>query len=156
DVYDLTVLSRNGMVGELELRYRPFDRPGTTRFGVWATSAFTGGYADAVALANANPSLTANDTIASTRQTRTKYGLYFSIDQEITDSIGAFARFSWNDGRSEILAFTDIDGSISGGLSIKGDLWGRPGDTVGIGGAITSISASHSAYLAAGGLGAAG
>jgi high affinity Mn2+ porin len=153
DVYDLTVLSRNGVVGELEMRYRPFDRPGTTRLGVWATSAFTGGYADAVALANANPGLTANDTIASTRQTRSKYGLYFSIDQEITDSIGAFARFSWNDGRSEILAFTDIDGSISGGLSIKGDMWGRPGDTVGIGGAINSISTSHANYLAAGGLG---
>ena len=69
DVYDLAVLSRNGVVGELEMRYRPFDRAGTTRLGVWATSAFTGGYADAVALANANPSLTANDTIASTRQT---------------------------------------------------------------------------------------
>ena len=153
DVYDLAVLSRNGVVGELEMRYRPFDRPGTTRLGVWATTAFTGGYADAVALANANPSLTANDTIASTRQTRTKYGFYFSIDQEITDSIGAFARFSWNDGRSEILAFTDIDGSISGGITIKGDSWNRPGDTIGIGGAINSVSPSHSAYLAAGGLG---
>jgi high affinity Mn2+ porin len=153
DVYDLAILSRNGVVGELELRYRPFDRAGTTRFGVWATSAFTGGYADAVALANANPGLTANDTIALTRQTRTKYGLYFSIDQEITDSIGAFARFSWNDGRSEILAFTDVDGSISGGVTIKGDSWNRPGDTIGIGGAINSISASHAAYLAAGGLG---
>ena len=99
------------------------------------------------------PASRANDTIPLTRQTRTKYGLYFSIDQEITDSIGAFARFSWNDGRSEILAFTDIDGSISGGLVIKGDLWGRPGDTVGIGGAINSISTSHADYLAAGGLG---
>jgi high affinity Mn2+ porin len=153
DVYDLAVLSRNGIVGEVEMRYRPFDRPGTTRLGVWATTAFTGGYADAVALANLNPSLSANDTIASTRQTRTKYGFYFSIDQEITDSIGAFARFSWNDGRSEILAFTDIDGSISGGITIKGDSWNRPGDTIGIGGAINSVSPSHSAYLAAGGLG---
>jgi len=153
DVYDLAVLSRNGIVGELEMRYRPFDRPGATRFGVWATTAFAGGYADAVALANANSGLTANDTIALTRQTRTKYGLYFSIDQEITDFIGAFARFSWNDGRSEILAFTDIDGSISGGLSLKGDLWGRPGDTIGVGGAINSISADHATYLAAGGLG---
>jgi len=153
NVYDLAALSRNGIVGELEMRYRPFDRPGTTRLGAWVTRAFAGGYADAVALAKVNPGLTANDTVAWTRQSRTKYGLYLSIDQEITDSIGAFARFSWNDGRSEILAFTDIDGSISGGVSIKGDLWGRPGDTVGIGGAINSISASHSAFLAAGGLG---
>ena len=51
-----------------------------------STSAFAGSYADAVALAKANPSLSANDTIPLTRQTRTKYGFYFSIDQEITDS----------------------------------------------------------------------
>jgi high affinity Mn2+ porin len=135
------------------MRYKPFDRAGTTRLGVWMTSAFAGSYADAVTLAAANPSLTANDTIPLTRQTRTKYGFYISMDQEITDSIGAFARFSWNDGRSEILAFTDIDGSISAGLSIKGDGWNRAGDTVGIGGAINSISPSHATYLAAGGLG---
>jgi high affinity Mn2+ porin len=153
NVYDLALISRNGYIGELEMRYKPFDRAGSTRLGVWMTSAFAGSYADAVTLAAANPSLTANDTIPLTRQTRTKYGFYISMDQEITDSIGAFARFSWNDGRSEILAFTDIDGSISAGLSIKGDAWNRPGDTIGIGGAINSISPSHAAYLAAGGLG---
>ena len=38
-------------------------------------------------------------------------------------------------------------------MTIKGDSWNRPGDTIGIGGAINSVSPSHSAYLAAGGLG---
>jgi high affinity Mn2+ porin len=153
NVYDLALISRNGYVGELEMRYQPFDRRGTTRLGVWLTNAFAGSYADAVTLAMANPSLTANDTIPLTRQTRTKYGLYLSIDQELTDTIGAFARFSWNDGRSEILAFTDIDSSFSAGLSIKGSAWNRPDDTIGVAGAINSISPSHVSYLAAGGLG---
>jgi high affinity Mn2+ porin len=153
NVYDLALISRNGYVAELELRYRPFDRPGTTRLGTWLTSAFAGSYADAVTLAAANPSLNANSTIPLTRQTRTKYGFYFSIDQEIADNIGAFARFSWNDGRSEILAFTDIDSSFSAGLSIKGVAWDRPDDTVGIAGALNSISPSHASFLGAGGLG---
>jgi high affinity Mn2+ porin len=97
--------------------------------------------------------LTANDTIAQTRQGRTKYGFYLNLQQEITDDIGLFGRFSWNDGRTEINAFTDIDTSFSLGLSIKGTAWGRPDDRVGIAGAINQISADHANYLANGGLG---
>ena len=62
-------------------------------------------------------------------------------------------RASWNDGQNEILSFTDIDRSISGGLSIKGSYWGRPADTIGIGGAINGLSSAHRNFLAAGGLG---
>lgn len=153
NVYDLALISRNGYVGELEMRYQPFDQPGSTRLGVWMTSAFAGSYADAVALVNATPSLDATTAISMTRQTRTKYGLYLSMDQQLNDDIGAFFRFSWNDGRSEILAFTDIDASVSAGVSIKGTSWNRPDDTIGIGGAINSISSSHANYLAVGGLG---
>ena len=83
--------------------------------------------------------LTANDTIAQTRQGRTKYGFYLNLQQELSDDVGLFARFSWNDGRSEIGAFTDIDTSLSAGLSIKGTAWGRPDDRVGIAGAWNNI-----------------
>jgi high affinity Mn2+ porin len=98
-------------------------------------------------------SLTANDTIAQTRQGRTKYGFYLNLQQELSDDIGLFGRFSWNDGRTEINAFTDIDTSVSLGLSIKGTAWKRPDDRIGIAGALNQISADHSGYLAAGGLG---
>ena len=67
--------------------------------------------------------------------------------------VGLFARASWNDGQNEILSFTDIDRSLSGGLSIKGSYWGRPSDTIGIGGAINGLSNAHRDFLAAGGLG---
>ncbi len=63
------------------------------------------------------------------------------------------ARASWNDGQNQILSFTDIDRSVSGGLSIKGSRWARPDDTVGIGGAINGLSAAHRDFLAAGGTG---
>jgi high affinity Mn2+ porin len=152
NVYDLALIQRNGMVGELEMRYTPFERRGATRLGVWLTNGFAGSYADAVVLAN-NTGTDINTAIGLTRQTRSKYGLYLSIDQQLSDDVGAFARFSWNDGRSEILAFTDIDTSFSAGLSIKGAAWNRPDDTIGIAGAINSISPSHVNFLAAGGLG---
>jgi high affinity Mn2+ porin len=153
DSYDMALFARGSYVAELELRYRPFDRPGAVRLGAWLNSAFAGSYNDAVALAAIMPGLTANDTIAQTRQGRTKYGFYVNLEQEISDNVGAFARFSWNDGRTEIMSFTDIDTSLSAGVSIKGAAWGRPGDTIGIAGALNSISGDQANYLAAGGLG---
>ncbi len=153
NTFDLNLFTRGGYVGELELRFRPYDRPGVLRFGSWLTSTYAGSYDQAVLLAAINPGLDANDTIAWTRQTRTKYGFYLNLQQQLTDDIGLFGRFSWNDGRSEIGAFTDIDTSLSLGLSIKGTAWARPDDRLGIAGAINQISGAHSGFLAAGGLG---
>ncbi len=153
DSFDLALFARGGYVGELEMRFRPYGRPGAVRLGVWLNSSYAGGYNDAVALALANPGLTANDTIPLTRRGRTKYGLYLNLEQELARHVGAFARFSWNDGRTEIMSFTDIDMSVAAGLSIKGAAWGRPGDTIGIGAALNQISAQHASYLANGGLG---
>ncbi len=91
--------------------------------------------------------------MASIRHTNQKYGFYGNLEQQIVQDVGLFARASWNDGRNEILSFADIDRSLSGGLSIKGSFWGRPNDTVGIGGAVNGLSQSHRDFLAAGGLG---
>jgi high affinity Mn2+ porin len=137
----------------VEMRYKPFGRDGSFRLGTWFNSTFSGAYNEAVVLASGNIGLTANDTIAWTRRGRTKYGMYLNFDQAISDSVGLFGRFSWNDGRTEIMSFTDIDTSLSLGLSIKGTAWGRPDDRVGIAGAWNNISGDHSSYLAAGGLG---
>ena len=60
---------------------------------------------------------------------------------------------SWNDGRNEIGAFTDIDTSIALGVSVKGESWGRADDRIGLAGAVNMISGDHRTYLAAGGLG---
>ena len=96
------------------------------------------------------PGLTANDTIAQTRQGRVKYGFYLNLEQELTDDIGLFGRFSWNDGRTEIDAFTDIDTSLSLGLSFKGTEWKWPDDRIGISRRHQPDSADHSGYLGGG------
>lgn len=150
---DMNLFSRGGYVGELEMRFRPYDRPGVLRLGTWLASTFVGSYDQAVTLAAMTPGLAANDTIAQTRQRRTKYGFYLNLQQELSQDVGLFGRFSWNDGRTEINAFTDIDSSLSFGLSIKGTAWNRSDDHIGIAASINQISAAHSSYLAAGGLG---
>ena len=150
---DTALFVRGGYVGELEMRYKPLGREGSFRLGTWLNSVYSGSYNDATALANPALGLNANDTMPWTRQGRAKYGFYLNLDQEISETVGLFGRFSWNDGRNEIMSFTDIDTSLSLGVQLKGKAWGRPDDRVGIAGAWNNISGDHSAYLAAGGLG---
>lgn len=152
NVMDWNLFVRGGYVTELELRHQIFARPGVAKLGVFLNSGFSGSYNEATALARA-ANITADNTIAQTRQTRIKYGYYVNLQQELNQDIGAFARWSWNDGQTEIMSFTDIDQSLSGGLSIKGRSWGRPSDRVGIGGAINWVSVPHRSFFATGGLG---
>jgi len=61
-----------------------------------------------------------------------------------------FARWSWNSGNTETQTL-DVSSSISGGVSIKGSSWGRSQDTVGLGYAVSGISAAEINYLQLGG-----
>lgn len=142
-----------GGVIELENRYTIFDQPGKLRLAAFANRGKTGTYRGALDLAMYDPALDINSAMASLRRNRLKYGFYANLEQAITADIGLFARASWNDGQSEILSFTDIDRSVSGGMSIKGSSWGRPSDTIGIAGAVNGLSAANRDFLAAGGIG---
>ncbi len=98
----------------------------------------------------------ANGTAPSTlpvRRDNWKAGFALDLEQGITADLGAFARLSWNDGRTEGWSFTDIDRSLSAGLSLKGTAWGRPKDTVALAGAANALSKPARDYFAAGGLG---
>jgi len=140
-------------VVEFEERHTILDQPGKLRFGIFGNRGNTGNYRDALAISAAGPTLDINDVIAGIRRENLKYGFYVNAEQQIMKDIGVFARASWNDGQNEILSFTDIDRSVSGGFSIKGSYWGRETDTIGLGGAINGLSAAHRDFLAAGGLG---
>jgi high affinity Mn2+ porin len=142
-----------GSVVELEERYAPFDQPGKLRIGLFANDGNTANYNQALAIVGADPALDINAVVTGIRQANLKYGFYLNAEQQIVKDVGLFARLSWNDGQSEILSFTDVDRSVSGGLSIKGSFWGRPSDTVGIGGAVNGLSDAHRDFLAAGGIG---
>src|SRR5450631_3747355 len=145
--FDTKVFERGTYVVELENRYSLFNQPGKLRTIAWLNSAFSGSYRETLD----NPAL--NLDIAQTRIGRIKYGYVINLEQALTDEVGLFGRWSWNDGKTEIMAFTDIDASLSLGVSIKGTRWGRPDDVIGIGGAINALSRDHRDFIAAGGLG---
>lgn len=150
---DVLTFQTGGAVVELEERYNIFDQPGKLRLGAFANRGTTGNYRNALAIGAADPALDINDVMTSIRQQRLKYGFYVNGEQQVARDIGIFGRFSWNDGRNEILSFTDIDRSLSAGVSVKGSTWGRPSDTVGVGGAVNGLSSAHRDFLAAGGNG---
>jgi high affinity Mn2+ porin len=150
---DVLTFSTGGAVVEFEGRYAIFDQPGKLRVGVFGNRGYTGNYNQALAIEGADPTLDINAVMAGIRKDNLKYGFYVNAEQQIATDVGLFGRLSWNDGQTEILSFTDIDRSVSGGVSVKGSYWGRPNDTIGVGGAINGLSAAHRDFLAAGGLG---
>ncbi|WP_439925959.1 carbohydrate porin [Nitrobacter sp. JJSN] len=150
---DVLTYKGAGAIVELEQRYKILDQPGKLRLGAFGNQGNTASYRQALAMVAADPTLDINATTASIRHTLPKYGFYANVEQQIAKDVGLFVRASWNDGQNEILSFTDIDRSISGGVSIKGSYWGRPSDTIGVGGAINGLSAAHRDFLAAGGIG---
>ena len=150
---DVLTFNSAGAVAEFEERHTIFDQPGKLRVGVFANRGNTGNYRNALGISEANPALDINDVMLGLRRERSKYGFYINGEQQIATDIGIFARASWNDGQNEILSFTDVDRGLSGGVSVKGSYWGRPTDTIGLGGAINGLSSAHRDFLAAGGKG---
>jgi len=145
--FDPDVFGRGEYLLETELRYSLLSHPGKLRLIGWVNSAYSGSYADTLA----NPSLDLD--ISQTREGRVKYGAVANFEQSISDQFGLFSRLSWNNGKTEIMSFTDIDASASFGGVLKGTMWSRPDDTIGIAGAINALSPEHRAFIAAGGLG---
>lgn len=82
-----------------------------------------------------------------------KYGFGVNVEQAVTHNVIAFARFGWNNGRTESFAYTEVDQTFVGGLGASGRLWHRPLDRAGLAFATNAISKDHQIYLANGGSG---
>ena len=91
--------------------------------------------------------------INAVRTYTSRPGVSLNLEQQVSENWGVFARAGWADGNVEPWDFTDIDRTVSAGVSINGKQWGRPDDTIGIAGVVNGISGVHEAFLNAGGLG---
>ena len=94
-----------------------------------------------------------NADITPSRAYRYKYGFGLNWEQEIVKNVGVFSRAGWSNGKTEAWVFSDVDYSLSAGLSIKGAAWHRPDDTVGLAGVANGLSHVHQEYFEAGGTG---
>ncbi len=110
-------------------------------------------YADAIADASETggvPNIVADD-----RPGRSKYGYGINLEQPLADDgeTGLFARYGWDNGKTESFVFTEVDRHMSAGFQLDGVHWGRKDDRLGVGAVSQGIVQVHRDYLADGGLG---
>jgi hypothetical protein len=122
---------------------------GSVRVLVFRARARIATYADALAAA---PDGGAPSLVAVRSRDHVKTGVGIAADQQLAGAVGVFVRAMRGDGKTETLAFTESDASLSAGLSLKGGRWARPGDTVGLALGADAISSAHREYLQRGGI----
>jgi high affinity Mn2+ porin len=144
---DTHFLEAWSMVAEFEHRHTLAGHPGAVRLLGFLTQAHMGSFQAALD----SPVRPAD--IEATRAYRQKFGLGMNVEQEVATNVGVFARLGWNDGQTEPWCFSDVDRTISGGLSVSGAAWHRPADTFGLAGVFNGLSQVHRQFLDAGGLG---
>jgi high affinity Mn2+ porin len=138
------------LIGEIEERHELWGQPGKLKITGFLSRGRAGEYADAIALAT----MTGQPAdINAVRHYTSRPGVSLNLEQQVTPDLGVFARAGWADGNVEPWDFTDIDRTVSAGVSLSGKQWGRPDDRVGLAGIINGISGVHEAFLNAGGLG---
>jgi high affinity Mn2+ porin len=137
---------------ELEHRHTLWGQPGAVRVTGFLSRGNNGSFKDAINLFQTT-GLDVNDALAAVRHYQSRPGVSMNLEQQVTDTIGVFARAGWADGNVEPWDFTDIDRTVAGGVSLNGKQWNRPDDTIGVAGVINGISKIHEEWFADGGSG---
>jgi high affinity Mn2+ porin len=140
------------LVAEAEARTMLFGQSGKIKVLGFQTRAKLATFSELEQFYAANPDAS-NADVEAIRPLRNKFGGEINIEQALTADLGAFLRASLSDGRTEPYEFTDIDRSVSGGLSLSGMRWSRPDDTVGIAYVVNGLSKGHKDYFEQGYLG---
>jgi high affinity Mn2+ porin len=127
-------------------------REGTVRLLSFVNHANMGIYRDAVAQyeVGATP---VPDITAHPWKTTVKYGFGVNFEQALSQNFKAFARWGWNNGKTESFVYTEIDSTFSCGIGADGHKWHRNRDRAGVAFASNAISKDHQNYLADGGMG---
>lgn len=138
---------------EYELRRGVIPRKaGVVRVLAFTNYANMGIYRDAIAQFEEHLVPTPEITNHPWHITR-KYGFGINVEQNLTPRLTAFGRFSWNNGKTESFAYTEVDQTFEGGLAANGAIWHRRRDRAGFAFVSNAISKYHQTYLADGGEG---
>jgi high affinity Mn2+ porin len=91
---------------KIEERHELGGQPGKIKITAFLDRGRAGLYADAIALAEATGQPA---DITAVRHYRSRPGISINLEQQITGSLGLFARAGWGDGKVEPWDFTDVD-----------------------------------------------
>jgi len=124
-------------------------KTGTIRLLGFCNRAFSGSYSNFVTDTTDNSSYFPD----SLKSYKAKYGFGVDMDLALSDNLGFFARYSWNDGKTESMGYTQADQSINAGLTYSLGKYKRSNDLLGISASINDLSKGHRNFLAKGGTG---
>ena len=163
---DTRIMKYYGDQFEIERKHDLFGQPGKLRLLAYRNVENMGRWDDAINAFKSDPNK--NATTCTTfnygsgnasapdlcwaRRRNVKIGLGVNLEQAIAEDVGVFFRAMKSDGHTEVYSYTATDSSMSLGTLIKGNRWGRPKDTIGIGYSENWLSSSHVAYLGTGGI----
>jgi high affinity Mn2+ porin len=137
---------------EYELRHGVIrKKAGVVRLLAYTNYANMGIYHDQVMQAAEQG--TAPDITAHPWHITRKYGFGINLEQNLTPYLTAFARFGWDNGKTESFAYTEVDQTFAEGVGANGAWWHRKQDRAGAAFVSNAIKRDHQNYLAAGGLG---
>jgi len=148
---DKDIIHSRSDVLEFEKKYSLGNQKGTFRFVSYLNEARMGNYNQAIIWGKARNTTPNADSVPVLGNR--KFGLGINIEHAINKYTGLFFRASWNDGRNETWAFTEIDKAVSTGVALNGDLWKREDDYFGFAVLANGLSGDHKKYLEAGGYG---
>ena len=140
---------------EVEHAHQWLGQPGKVRVLAYNNRAVMANFDDATRYLEQNgyPVQTGPAALIAVRgPVRSKMGVGLNVEQAFTDQWGAFMRLMWSDGKTETLAFTEVDQSLSVGTLLQGSLWGRGQDSVGLAYMVNRISDARRRFLEAGGV----
>jgi high affinity Mn2+ porin len=138
---------------EYELRHGVIPKKaGVVRLLAYTNYANMGIYRDAVAQFREGLVAVPDITNHPWHITR-KYGFGINVEQDLTRYLTAFARWGWDNGKTESFAYTEVDSTFAEGVRVTGAKWHRKQDRAGVALVSNGIKKDHQIYLADGGLG---
>jgi len=138
---------------EYELRHSLIPKKsGALRLLAYSNYANMGIYRDAV-IQFEEGLVPAPDITHHAWQITRKYGFGVNLEQTLTPNLTAFARWGWDNGKTESFAYTEIDSTVAEGVRVNGLKWHRKQDRAGIAFVSNGIKKDHQNYLATGGYG---
>lgn len=148
DVLDDRVTRAWQLLGQVDRFWQIGRQPGALRLLLGASRTHSARYGDLTQATQAEEAETGRY-----RAFRTKAMVALNWEQQVNDTLGIFAWLGWNDGRSQNMMVTEMDWSVSGGVSLNGWRWNRIEDTIGLATNIGGLHAPQRRFLAAGGTG---
>ncbi len=137
-------------VVEFEERHQWQEHPGKLKLLLYLNRGNMASYLAAISQAEETGSV---PNVGTVRRFQSRPGMALNVEQELSASLGMFARASAADGSKESYDFTDIDRSLAVGISLRGDGWERHDDTIGVALVANALARDAREYFAAGGLG---